>query len=654
MLEFLKNDVVEKVFTFSVPPESENFDFPQRVTETPTFGGVVFDDYGNDTVKIRLAGSTINEEKKLIYRGNAKPPSYLTGEKEIFELQEIFEEWGKLENIPGKKVYLYDLSKMNLLQIGMGSPPARNYWRVASKGLKIKRAKDKPFTYNYELELIGIVDEPRTLPPLFDGKLGALLDKCAEIAGALEKLTEAMEEIAFTADMYTQAIVDVRKFFEQMQNGSLLANTEAVLRKFPGGNNLWSLTKTLVSWGSKMTYIFGTSASQTVWQQANYSKHDVSTVSFNSGGGSYVSPVRVSYGDFAEKPADPILAKFEFLGWYTDPAQGELFEFDTAEITKNIILYAKWEQIQATIAYNSRQGSAVQPQTVNIGATAEAPETPPARQGYVFEYWCADMAAQNRYDFSAPVTADITLYARWKVTHTVTFSSNDGSPVNSQSIDTGGKVIYPPVPAKENYLFGMWCTDPQLTAEYDFNSAVTGSFTLHAKWARVSNNVAFDSNGGSEIPEQIVAIGGLAVKPDDPAREGYSFVRWCIDPGLTQEFLFASTPVNYPATLYAAWAIVSLSVEFDSDGGSAVASQSVDYGKLAVYPVTPVKQGCLFARWLVIEEIEIEDTENGEGGEEVSGETEEVMTEEVMVEYDFSAPVVKNLTLYAEWHAGTA
>lgn len=81
MLEFLKGEKVENVFTFSIPPEGEDYDFSQRLTETKTFGGSVFDRYGNDTIKINLSGTTGNEDKKIIYRGFIKPPLYLNGEK---------------------------------------------------------------------------------------------------------------------------------------------------------------------------------------------------------------------------------------------------------------------------------------------------------------------------------------------------------------------------------------------------------------------------------------------------------------------------------------------------------------------------------------------------------------------------------------------
>ncbi|MDR0473678.1 MAG: surface-adhesin E family protein, partial [Treponema sp.] len=106
-------------FSFAVPPESEDFDFGQRVTETKTLSGSVFDDYGNDTIGIQISGTTINEEKKLIYQGQNGMfiPNYLSGEKEIFALQKLISDWGKGDKIPSKRIYLYDLSKMSLLQL---------------------------------------------------------------------------------------------------------------------------------------------------------------------------------------------------------------------------------------------------------------------------------------------------------------------------------------------------------------------------------------------------------------------------------------------------------------------------------------------------------------------------------------------------------
>lgn len=62
-----------------------------------------------------------------------------------------------------------------------------------------------------------------------------------------------------------------------------------------------------------------------------------------------------------------------------------------------------------TVTFDSDGGSAVEAQTVNDGATATEP-TEPTKDSYTFGGWLLNGAA---YDFSTPVTADITLVASW-------------------------------------------------------------------------------------------------------------------------------------------------------------------------------------------------------------------------------------------------
>ena len=52
-------------------------------------------------------------------------------------------------------------------------------------------------------------------------------------------------------------------------------------------------------------------------------------------------------------------------------------------------------------------------QTVYSGQTADEPTDPPTRDGYVFDGWYKDALCTQRYDFSSPITANITLYAKW-------------------------------------------------------------------------------------------------------------------------------------------------------------------------------------------------------------------------------------------------
>ena len=149
LLEFKLNGVLTDAFTFSVPPENEEFSFPQRKSETKTFGGAVVADYGNDLVQINLSGSTINQELKLIYKSRLGTEE-MTGEQEAFYLRDLLKKYGKRENLQGKEVYLYSLN-------GGGSNVRNNpkWWKIYVGQLDITRSKDKPFCYNYKFTASG-------------------------------------------------------------------------------------------------------------------------------------------------------------------------------------------------------------------------------------------------------------------------------------------------------------------------------------------------------------------------------------------------------------------------------------------------------------------------------------------------------------------
>ena len=66
-----------------------------------------------------------------------------------------------------------------------------------------------------------------------------------------------------------------------------------------------------------------------------------------------------------------------------------------------------------TVRFEANGGSAVAAQSVKSGAKAAAPAAP-VRAGYTFQGWFTDSVCTKAYDFSVPVTADLTLYAGWK------------------------------------------------------------------------------------------------------------------------------------------------------------------------------------------------------------------------------------------------
>lgn len=66
-----------------------------------------------------------------------------------------------------------------------------------------------------------------------------------------------------------------------------------------------------------------------------------------------------------------------------------------------------------TVAFNSNGGSACDTKFVATADGKLVKPADPTRDGYTFGGWYTDEACTQAYDFSTPVTADLTLYAKW-------------------------------------------------------------------------------------------------------------------------------------------------------------------------------------------------------------------------------------------------
>ena len=278
---------------------------------------------------------------------------------------------------------------------------------------------------------------------------------------------------------------------------------------------------------------------------------EVYTVTFDSYGGTPVPPAQeVEYGHTATKPVEPTLKGYTFVGWYLD-GEEEPFDFGTT-ITSDITLTAKWEINKYTVTFDSYGGSKVDPQVVEYGLYAQKPADP-TLEGFTFKYWYLD-DENEAYDFeNTPVTADITLTAKWEINkYTVTFDSYGGSKVDPQVVEYGLYAQKPADPTLEGFTFKYWYLDDENEA-YDFeNTPVTADITLTAKWNINKYTVAFNTDGGTPVPPaQEVEYGLTATEPAAPEKTGYTFDGWY----LGDEKYDFSAAVEQNITLTAKWHI---------------------------------------------------------------------------------------------------
>ncbi len=134
-------------------------------------------------------------------------------------------------------------------------------------------------------------------------------------------------------------------------------------------------------------------------------------------------------------------------------------------------------------------GAAIGAKKVNSGEKVAEP-TEPTDSEYDFGGWYKEAGCENKYDFNSAVTGNFTLYAKWTpkspatpTQYTVTFDlQGHGAAIDAKSVNEGGKVAEPAEPTDSEYDFGGWYKEAGCENKYDFNSAVTGNFTLYAKW----------------------------------------------------------------------------------------------------------------------------------------------------------------------------
>lgn len=180
-----------------------------------------------------------------------------------------------------------------------------------------------------------------------------------------------------------------------------------------------------------------------------------------------------------------------------------------------------------TVTFESNGGSAISQQSVFEGEKITRPEDP-TKHGYSFFAWYKEAAFVIPWDFSVDtVLSDITLYAKWSdlPVYTVTFESNGGTAVSSQSIIQGDPVDEPDDPTKTGYSFDAWYKDPSLATVWDFeNDTVDADKELYAGWTANTYTVTLDWQDGPPTTEPVTATYDSAMPYEDtPERTGYTF-----------------------------------------------------------------------------------------------------------------------------------
>lgn len=213
--------------------------------------------------------------------------------------------------------------------------------------------------------------------------------------------------------------------------------------------------------------------------------------------------------------------------------------------------------------------------------------------------------------------------------HEVKYYDNE-SLIGSEWVLNGGTIANTN-PVKENHIFEGWFEEPGFITVYNNLGIVVESNILYAKFTP-AYTIVFNTDGGSHVPNQLVAVGNKVDQPEtNPTKDGgFVFAGWYTDATLLTEFDFDNTVVTSNLTIFAKFDVASgtqYSVTFMSKG-VVYETQLVDEGANASQPTIPVWSPYTFEGWFV----------DADGVAPFDSQ------------YNFSSTVTTNITLYAKWH----
>ena len=326
------------------------------------------------------------------------------------------------------------------------------------------------------------------------------------------------------------------------------------------------------------------------------------TLTFNSDGGSSVLPVSGKYGAAVPTVPAPAKSGYTFDGW-TPVIPTEFPAVDTAYTAQwaagSGIMY-KVEHYQESAAGGRYTITDSESKTGTTGTNAGY--TPKTYAGFTQN--TAKTNINGTVQAAGAINADgstvVKLYYDRK-TVTLTFNSDGGSSVLPISGKYGAAVPTVSEPAKSGYTFGGWM--PAIPHEFP---AADTAYT--AQWAAESGTMYKIEH------YQESAAGGRYTITDSESKTGTTGTNAAFTPKTYAGFTQNTAKTNINGTVQAAGAINAdgstivklyydrkiVTLTFNSDGGSSVASISGKYGAAVPTVPEPAKSGYTFGGWMPV------------------------------------------------------
>jgi uncharacterized repeat protein (TIGR02543 family) len=310
---------------------------------------------------------------------------------------------------------------------------------------------------------------------------------------------------------------------------------------------------------------------------------------FDTSGGQPIQSQSVVYDTCGDQPENPVKDGSIFWYWSTASKGGIKFDF-SLPIVSDTTVYA---QYYTEVSFYDGEALLA---TWQIPENSVVSEPVPLTDHYGFDGWFTKEG--KLFDFALPILSSVELYGKWSLDiYTVRFML-DSEWKGTSSVKYGDLVSAPEVPTKVGSTFVGWFTEPTFLTYWAFDLfQVVDNIVLYGKWITDIYNFYYISEG-KVIAQTPVPYGDKVPAPtNNPSRIGYDFAGWYREPAFLVSWNFERDVVLSEMSIYAKWVQRTVSVHFDSNGGSPVSAWVGYSNSLVSMPLTPVRDGYTFIGW---------------------------------------------------------
>ena len=379
------------------------------------------------------------------------------------------------------------------------------------------------------------------------------------------------------------------------------------------------------------------------------------TINMNANNGEAVSKSFVVEGSALSKTT-PLYAGHLFKGWYTDAELTTAYDF-TQEVNSDLTLYAKWVSIdhieERTVTLLGEEQLSSASKEIEVRSRLSISEG--ATKVYIEYTLGNDNGEGNSFLFGLSAGTLVAAYTQEDVWN----GSERFSQVNSHVWGANNAALYSAsytaifdlvtnqitwyrgttlilegtgVAFAEAISFGFWtgtaAANGSMTIKiYDDMGKDLGVRSINMKDMTLEfPKATFDVNydGGEDVVVDIKDA--TIVAPENVYRNGYKLVGWYADAACNTEFDFTEE-IAGDITIYAKWEeIPQVTVNFNTNGGTAVEPQTINIDTTATEPTT-TKTGFIIEGWY----------------------TDAACT----LKFNFATIISEDITLYAKWSVQT-